>query len=74
MGIVPPVSAFERHIISGLFSNSNEANKEPVLPKPVITSSAIVKTFCWLQIAINSSSIVASYITIPAAPNTKGSK
>ena len=53
IGTIPFVVAFAIVKISGVTPNSWEANAEPVLPQPVITSSKIKSIPCLSQISLN---------------------
>ena len=52
IGIIALVKPFAIVIMSGLTSNLLAAKQQPNLPKPVITSSKIKSTLCFVHISL----------------------
>ena len=72
-GSTPPVSPFDMHNRSGRTSARSHANRGPVRPKPVSTSSAIRCTPAAAVRSRMSCSTCSSHTRMPLAPSTSGS-
>ena len=73
IGTNPAVKALDKAIISGCSSIYSDAKYFPVLPKPVITSSAIHNILFALQAFKISFKLPGECIRMQLAPCTKGS-
>ena len=71
--MVPPVSAFDRHRMSGTMPACSQANRVPVRPNPVKISSAMSGSPCRRASAATVASTSGGCIRIPPAPWTSGS-
>ena len=68
IGSIPPDNALPKIKISGLISSWSQATIFPVLPIPVWTSSAIIKTLYSVHSFLTSFKYPTSGIWIPASP------
>ena len=69
----PPVSAFDRHMMSGATAACSHANIRPVRPKPVSTSSAIISVPNRSQSVLTPARNSRGQTIIPPAPCSIGS-
>ena len=72
-GMNPPVNPFATATMSGTTPSCSHANSFPVLPNPVITSSAISSTPRAVHHSLSRLSIPHGHNLIPAAPMISGS-
>ena len=71
--MVPPVSALDRHTMSGTTPACSQANIVPVRPKPVNTSSAISGSPWRRAASAIRASVAGVWKRIPPAPCASGS-